>query len=90
MRLEEIKPIKEAKKPSEDSTKGLEKYVDAKNWPSDLEQAKAFGKQAVSHFKFKDKIPKFKMAINKANSVAKVQFIVINAIMSGEGKAVIK
>ena len=75
---------------SEEASKGLEKYVSAKNWPKELDAAKDFGKEAVSHFKFKEKIPKFNAAIDSAPTVAKVQSIVINAILSGEGKGVLK
>ena len=86
MKLRDI--ITEVKKET-DPTKHLEKFVDSKNWPKDLAAAKEFGKEATAQFKFKDKIEKFNNEIDKATTVAKVQSVVINAIMAGEGNKVI-
>lgn len=68
----------------------MEQYIDQTNWPTDLAEAKVFANQAVDNFKFKEKIPAFKRDIEKAQSVDKLQFMIVNAIMSGEGLGVMK
>ena len=71
-------------------TDPIEYYVDAKNWPKDLDGAKAFAKQAWGKFKWKKKAAKFKDEIDRATTVARVQSLVINPLLSGEGNSVIK
>lgn len=68
----------------------MEHYIDGRNWPQDLEGAKAFANEAVDNFKYKEKIPAFKRDIESARSVEKLQYMIVNAIMSGEGLGVMK
>lgn len=44
----------------------------------------------ASEFKFRKKVDKFAKDVDAATTVARVQFIIVNAIMSGEGMGVIK
>jgi hypothetical protein len=68
----------------------LEQYVDASTWPTDLAEAKEYGKTAVNQFKWKEKVPTFLDQIDKASSVKRVQEIVIYPLLSGEGLGVVK
>jgi len=68
----------------------LEFYVNAKNWPKELEAAKEFARNAILTFQWKKKAPKFLAAIDNASTVKRVQQIVINPILSGEGIGVVK
>lgn len=65
-------------------------YVNKDNWPSDLDHAKAFAMEALTTFKFQKKVPQFRAAVEKATTAARVQYIVINAILSGDGYGVVK
>lgn len=66
------------------------RYIDQTNWPTDLEKAKQFAREAVGEWKWKDKAPKFLRQIDRATSVKRLQEIVIYPLLSGEGLAVIK
>lgn len=68
----------------------LGQYINKDNWPKDLPSAKVFANEAVQNFKFKQKIPAFQRDIAKAPSVEKLQFMVVNALMSGEGLSVVR
>lgn len=68
----------------------INKYIDKKNWPNDLYDAKQFANQALSEFKFRKKIDKFAADVDAATTVHRVQFIIINAILSGDGFGVVK
>lgn len=68
----------------------LEDYVNAANWPTDLEAAKEFAREAVTQWQWKEKAPKFLGEIDRATSIKRVQEIVIYPILSGEGNAVLK
>lgn len=68
----------------------INKYINKNNWPNDLNDAKQFAKSALSEFKFRKKIDKFAKDVDAATTVHRVQFIIINAIMSGDGFGVIK
>jgi len=84
-----LKELNERAK-EEDASRGLEQFVNGKNWPTAPDEARVFAKQATSKFKFKEKIPKFNAQLDKMTTVAKMQQLVINAIMAGEGKGVLK
>lgn len=68
----------------------LEQYADQTNWPTDLVEAKVFANAAVDHFKYKNKVPTFRREIESAATIKKLQFLIINAIVSGEGLGVLK
>jgi len=68
----------------------LDQYVNASNWPTDLEEAKTFAREAIEQFKWKEKVPGFLRQVDKATTVARLQEIVIYPLMSGEGLKVIK
>lgn len=83
MKLEDLKEAKQ-------SSKELEYYANKDNWPSDLEKAKEFAKGALKKWKWKEKAPKFISKIENASSVSKVQELVLNTMLSGEGLGVTK
>ena len=68
----------------------METFINKDNWPTELAEAKVFAMQAVDTFAFKDKIPAFKRDIEKATSVNKLQFMIVNAAMSGSGLSVLR
>ena len=68
----------------------LEDYANASNWPTSLEEAKQFAHDAISHFKWKNKIPVFAQQIETATTIKRLQEIVIYPILSGEGMKSIK
>lgn len=65
-------------------------YADQSNWPNTLDDARLFAHEAISNFKWKKKAPEFKAKIDRAKNVKRVQEVVIYALLSGEGNAVIK
>ena len=68
----------------------LTKYVNAAGWPRDLEAAKKYGHEAITKWDFTEKAAKFHRIVDDATSVAAVQKVVINTLLSGEGLATIK
>ena len=68
----------------------LARFVDRANWPDDLNKAKAFAQQAFKQFQWKEKIPQFLSELDRADTVEKVQQLVIYPLLSGEGLQVIK
>lgn len=68
----------------------LEFYVNAANWPSDLEAAKDLARESISKWKFQDKAPKFLREVDKARTVGRLQEIAIYPLLSGAGLGVIK
>lgn len=67
----------------------LEYYADQNNWPSDLSDAKEFGKDALKDWKWKKKAPIFMAQIDRAKTVKRIQELVIYTLLSGEGLKVI-
>lgn len=65
-------------------------YVNKDNWPTDLEQAKKFGIEASSKWKWKNKSERFIEEIKNCSSVTRVQQLVIFPLLSGDGLKVIK
>ena len=65
-------------------------YINKDNWPSDIEGAREFAREALECFKYRDEVPKLLKAVEQATCVARVQYIIVNAILSGEGNKVIK
>ena len=68
----------------------MDQYIDQNNWPDNLEDAKVFANDAVDNFKYKDKAPAFKRYIALSRSIEKLQFMIINAMLSGENMGVVK
>jgi len=68
----------------------VEFYVDDRNWPQDLDEAKEFAAEAIEAWAFKDKQEKFLMEINACSTLKRVQELVIYPLLSGEGIGVIK
>lgn len=68
----------------------LEKYINQNNWPKGLEASKEFAHKAIKEWIFKDKQKKFHIEVENATSVAKVQQIICNTFLSGEGLSTIK
>jgi len=68
----------------------LEHYVNAANWPSDVEAAREFAREAINRWAFKEKAPKFLAQIDKASTVKRLQEIVIYPLLSGEGLGVVR
>ena len=66
----------------------MEYYINASNWPTSLDDAKAFAREAVDNFKYKSKQEQFYRDIDSAVSVKKLQFMIVNAMLSGEGLSV--
>lgn len=69
--------------------KPVEYYVDESNWPSTLEEAKQFAREALEAWAYKDKVPQFLEEVDKATSILRVQKIVVYPLLSGEGLGVI-
>lgn len=63
----------------------LEDFVDQTNWPSDLAEAKQFAKSSIDLWKFRGKAQEAHDKIDAMANVKDLQFLVVNAIMSGEG-----
>lgn len=70
--------------------KDLTKYANQANWPSDLNAAKDFAREAVTTWKWKEKAPKFLAEIDEARTIKRLQEIVIYPLLSGEGMKAIK
>ena len=68
----------------------MNKYIDQRNWPSDLEAARLFAFRAIKEMKYKNSVPKLMRAVEQAPTVAKIQKVVINAIFKGDGFGVIR
>ncbi len=85
-----LKDILESKKSFNPTTEDNEYYMSGANWPIELEAAKEFAREAVSTFKFKEKIPKFNRQIDQITRIDKLQSLIINALLSGEGNSVIR
>ncbi len=68
----------------------LTDYVNSANWPTELDPAKEFAREAVSKWIWKDKAPDFLVKIDNARTIHQLQEIVIYPILSGEGNAVLK
>lgn len=68
----------------------LAKYVNAAGWPKDLEGAKQYGHEAITKWDFTEKAAKYHRLVDAADTVSKVQRIVINTLLSGEGLGVVK
>lgn len=65
-------------------------FINQDNWPTDVDDARAFGLQALKYFRYRDQVPKLTAAVQRATTVQRIQHIIINAILSGEGYRVIK
>ena len=68
----------------------LEYYVNKDNWPTDLEEAREFARQAISEWKFKDKVEKHLRNVERATSVERLQQLIVQTMLSGEGLGTIK
>lgn len=84
MRLQELKESKNV------TSEELEYYVNEANWPTDLEAAKEFAKEAVLKWQWNEKKPRFIAKIDRARTVKQVQELLIYPLLSGEGMGVIK
>ena len=67
----------------------MDKYINQANWPTTIESAKDFAKEALDEMKYRNNVPALTRAVENATSVKRVQMIVINSILSGEGLKVL-
>lgn len=68
----------------------LNHYVNKNNWPTDLEPARLFAREAIIKWIYKEKITRFLRQVDSATSVKRIQEITIYPLLSGEGLKVIK
>ena len=68
----------------------MDKYINQSNWPTELEASRLFALQALKDMKYRNNVPKLMRAVEAAPSVKRVQMIIINAILSGEGLRVVR
>lgn len=68
----------------------LEYYVNAANWPTDLEAAKELTRESISKWKFQKNAPKFLRQVDEACTISRLQQIAIYPLLSGSGLGVIK
>ncbi len=68
----------------------MDKYIDQKNWPAGLEASRLFALQAIKEMKYRNNVPRLMRAVEEAPTVTRVQKVIINAILAGEGMRVVR
>ena len=64
-------------------------FVAAENWPDTVAEARIFAHKAIDTFKFERKKAEFRRLVDKFNTVERIQRLIINALLSGEGLCIL-